>query len=251
MQTISIITAVWNNKQFIEQSLESQLSQRYPHVERIVVDGGSTDGTLEILQRFGSRIDRIITGPDRGLYDALNKGIQAATGDIIGLLHSDDLFDGPDTLNKVHEILVDDGFDACYGDLLYVNKHDTSKIVRYWRSGIYHPRRFHWGWMPPHPTFFAKRSVYEKYGLFNLDMGTSADYELLLRYFVKYGIRTAYIPEVLVKMRTGGTSNASIGNRMRANRNDKKAWAVNGLRPYPWTFIMKPLRKLPQYFRRP
>ena len=251
MQKISIITIVWNNKTFIEESLQSQLSQTYPHVERIVVDGGSTDGTLEIIKRFSSRIDRIITGPDRGIYDALNKGIQAATGDIIGLLHSDDLFSDQDTLYKVHEELDDDGLDACYGDLLYVDRYDTSKIVRYWHSGTYHPRRFHWGWMPPHPTFFAKRSVYEKYGLFNLDMGSAADYELLLRYFVKYRIRTAYIPEVLVKMRIGGTSNASLTNRILANRNDRKAWEINGLRPYPWTLLLKPVRKIPQYFLRP
>lgn len=251
MQTISIITAVRNNRQFIEESLGSQLSQTYTNVERIVVDGGSTDGTLEIVKSFGSRIDRIITGPDRGLYDALNKGIRAATGDIIGLLHSDDLFAGQDTLYKVHEALADDGLDACYGDLLYVDKQDTSRIVRYWRAGTYHHKSFYWGWMPPHPTFFAKRVLYEKYGLFNLDMGTAADYELLLRYFVKYEIRAAYIPEVLVKMRTGGTSNSSIESRIRANRNDKKAWDVNGLSPYPWTFMVKPIRKLPQYFRRP
>ena len=128
---------------------------------------------------------------------------------------------------------------------------NTSRIKRYWRAGDYDAGRFYWGWMPPHPTFFVRRSVYEKHGLFNLELGSAADYELMLRFLLKNNVSTAYIPEVLVKMRMGGKSNASFMNRYRANRNDKLAWEVNGLRPYPWTFMLKPLRKIPQYIKRP
>jgi glycosyltransferase len=126
-----------------------------------------------------------------------------------------------------------------------------SFIVRYWCSGTFQPQKFYWGWMPPHPTFYLRRSVYEKYGLFNLELGSAADYEIMLRFLLKHRIRVAYIPEVMVHMRTGGTSNASVGNRLRANRMDRKAWEVNGLRPYPWTLPAKPLRKIPQWFVRP
>jgi glycosyltransferase len=248
---VSIITAVFNNAGTIGDCLASIRAQAYQQVEQIVVDGGSTDGTVGILRDHKNRIASSVSEPDKGIYDALNKGVRMASGDVIGILHADDLFAGPDILTKVQACLSSNGADACYGDLLYVARGDTTKIIRYWRSGQYDPRRFYWGWMPPHPTFFVKRAVYEKYGLFNLAMGSAADYELMLRFLVKQRVRVAYIPDVLVKMRVGGTSNASLANRVRANRNDRKAWEVNGLRPYPWTLLLKPVRKIPQYFMRP
>jgi glycosyltransferase involved in cell wall biosynthesis len=250
-RTISIITAVLNNSGSIGDCLRSVKQQTYAHIEHIVVDGGSTDGTQDRIQKEGAHIAKFVSGPDRGLYDALNKGLKLATGDIVGVLHADDLFYDTEALKKIHETLTDDEVVACYGDLLYVERYDTSKIVRYWRSGNYTSRSFYWGWMPPHPTFFVKRTVYDKLGLFNLTMGSAADYELMLRFLLKNNVRAAYIPEILVKMRVGGTSNASLANRIRANRNDRKAWEVNGLRPYPWTLLFKPLRKIPQYFMRP
>jgi hypothetical protein len=137
-----------------------------------------------------------------------------------------------------------------YGDLVYVDREDTERVVRYWKSGDYHPRRFYWGWMPPHPAFFVRRSVYSNYGLFDLEQGSAADYELMLRFLLKYGIRPAYLPEVLVKMRRGGMSNATLANRLRANRLDRRAWVVNELQPYPWTLWMKPARKLGQWVRK-
>jgi glycosyltransferase len=247
---ISIITAVYNSAGTIGDCLVSVKQQTYPAIEHIVIDGASTHNTLEIVRDISPHA-RVVSEPDKGIYDALNKGVRMASGDVIGILHADDLFAGPDILTKVQACLSSNGADACYGDLLYVARGDTTKIIRYWRSGQYHPRSFYWGWMPPHPTFFVKRAVYEKYGLFNLAMGSAADYELMLRFLVKQRVRVAYIPEVLVKMRVGGTSNASLANRIRANRNDRKAWEVNGLRPYPWTLLFKPLRKIPQYFMRP
>lgn len=274
MHKISIITATYNVQQTIQTCLDSLHQQTLPF-ENIIIDGLSSDSTLEIV-KTQSPESRIISEKDNGLYDALNKGIKAASGDVVGILHADDFFADDEVLARVSEVFEDPSVDACYGDLVYVAEasgdplsviskqenceQDRSQITdhgsrfsikRYWRSGTYDPRKFYWGWMPPHPTFFVRKSVYEKYGLFNLELGTAADYELMLRFLLKHQIRCKYIPEVLVKMRVGGMSNASLGNRLRANRNDREAWRVNGLRPYPWTVALKPLRKISQWLRRP
>jgi len=194
-----------------------------------------------------------------------------ATGDVVGILHADDFFANAEVLSRVAQLFESPDVEACYGDLLYVGSdvlpvtrdsedraqppvacHPSSlHVKRYWRSGRFNPRKFYWGWMPPHPTFFVRKPVYEKYGLFNLDLGTAADYELMLRFLLNYQISCSYIPSVLTCMRTGGVSNASLGNRLRANRMDRQAWQVNGLKPYPWTIPLKPIRKIPQYFLRP
>jgi len=248
---ITIITVVRNGVGTIADCMASVGQQVYHDIEHIVIDGGSTDGTTDVIREKGKHLARFITEPDGGIYDALNKGLRLATGEVIGILHADDLFASAQVLSQVGRLLSDDATDVCYGDLLYVDRNDTSKVIRYWRSGQYGPRSFYWGWMPPHPTFFVKRTVYEKHGLFDPVMGSAADYELMLRFLLKNNVRAAYIPEVLVKMRVGGTSNASLANRLRANRNDRNAWKVNGLRPYPWTLLLKPARKIPQYFTRP
>lgn len=173
-----------------------------------------------------------------------------ASGDIIGILNADDFYARHDVLQTVMEVFRDETIDACFGDICYVEYHNTDKAVRYWQSGDFHYRKFYWGWMPPHPTFFVRKSIYEKYGLFNLDLGSAADYELMLRFLVRHRIRAKYIPKVLVKMRTGGVSNSNLINRLRANRMDRKAWTVNGLSPYPWTLTLKPLRKIFQWYRK-
>ena len=272
---ISIITVAYNAAATIADCLESVVSQTLP-VEHIIIDGASTDATLAIISRFtpySSHFIRIISEPDKGIYDAMNKGIRLATGDIIGILNADDLYANPDVLAKVAALFDDPAIEACYGDLEYVENseklnvkremgelstasHDNPltilrsrfTVVRYWKSGGYSRNKFKWGWMPPHPTFFVRRSVYERHGLFNLQLGSAADYELMLRFLYVHGIRTAYIPEVLVLMRSGGASNESLAARIKANRMDRKAWKINGLKPYPWTLLLKPLRKLPQYF---
>jgi glycosyltransferase len=148
-------------------------------------------------------------------------------------------------------VMQDTAVDSCYGDLLYVDRDDPSRIVRYWKAGAWTRRSFLWGWMPPHPTFFVKKGVYASHGGFDLALGTSADYELMLRFLYKHRITAAYIPQVLVRMRSGGLSNASLAARLRANCMDWKAWRLNGLLPAPWTIIVKPLRKLYQYVNRP
>jgi len=177
-----------------------------------------------------------------------------ASGDVIGFLHADDIFADCDVLADVAALFEryfkkNRPIDSCYGDLVYVRADNPKQIVRYWQSYEFDKRRFYYGWMPPHPTFFVRRSVYLKYGDFNLELGTSADYELMLRFLLKYGITSKYIPRILVKMRTGGVSNASVRNRLQANYHDRRAWRVNGLKPFPWTLYLKPLCKIGQYLR--
>jgi len=269
--TISIISPVFNASKTLQPCLDS-INTQSKSVEHIIKDGGSIAGTLDIIKQQSPN-SIIVSEPDKGIYDALNKGIRMATGDVVGILHGDDLYASADVLKRVEEVFSNKKIDSCYGDLVYfeeIDRHRAQgavnrrqfgmpttcrekniKIIRYWKSGGYDPRKFYWGWMPPHPTFFVRREVYEKYGLFNLELGTAADYELMLRFLLKHKISCAYIPEVLVKMRVGGVSNVSWGNRIRANKMDRKAWEVNGLKPYPWTLWMKPLRKIPQWIFRP
>ena len=185
------------------------------------------------------------------MYDALNKGLRMASGDVIGILHADDLYDNSSVIANVSSLLESSAAETCYGNLLYVDRQNTSNVIRYWQSSVFDSRRFLMGWMPPHPTFFVRRAVYEKYGYFNLALGTAADYELMLRFLYKHGVTSCYLPETMIRMRVGGMSNASFKNRLRANRMDRMAWELNGLKPYPWTLLFKPIQKLPQYFLRP
>jgi glycosyltransferase len=180
----------------------------------------------------------------------MNKGIALASGDVIGILNADDFYADENVIARIAAAFGDESVDACYGDLVYVDTIRTDKVFRYWRSGDYRAERFYHGWMPPHPSFFARRALYDQYGSFNLALGSSADYELMLRFLLRYGAKAVYIPAVLVKMRTGGVSNASLRNRLQANRMDRLAWRINGLLPRPWTLYMKPLSKLNQFFRR-
>jgi glycosyltransferase len=243
---LTIITVSFNSGATIAQTLESVASQRDVALEHLVVDGGSTDDTLAIAGSF-PHVARIVQGPDRGMYDAMNKGIGIATGEVVGILNADDLYAGPEVLSKISRRFEDPEVDACYGDLVYVKPGEGHRVVRRWQAGEYKMSKLYWGWMPPHPTFFVRRDVYHRYGAFNLSLGTSADYELMFRFLRKHGIRMVYLPEVLVRMRAGGASSASLKARLIANRNDRKAWALNGLRPLPWTIVMKPLRKIAQF----
>ena len=246
MTKISVITVSCNSEATLEHCVHSVAAQGVAK-EHVLVDGASGDDTKEIIARNRERFSTVISEPDEGIYDAMNKGIQAAQGDVVGFLNADDFYPNTGVLEQVVAAFDDPVVAACYGDLVYVKKNDISKTVRYWKSGPFQPKKFYHGWMPPHPTFFARRSVYEKHGLFNLALGSAADYEMMLRLLLKQGIKAAYIPETLVHMRSGGISNASVGNRLQANRMDRKAWDVNGLRPRPWTLWAKPVRKMGQW----
>lgn len=221
-----------------EQSIASQ---------HILIDGVSTDGTLEIIQRQQSFGSIIISEPDQGMYDAINKGLKHAKGEIVGILNADDYYPTDKVLTQVREAFSEPDIDACYGDLIYVDRLNTDKVIRNWQSGHYNRHKFYSGWMPPHPAFFVRRKLYEQFGGYRLDLGTAADYEMMLRLLLKHKARTAYIPQVLVHMRNKGVSNASLANRLRANHYDRQAWWVNQIRPRPWTLVAKPLRKIVQW----
>lgn len=244
---ISVITVTYNVEETLLDCLDS-LKAQSSTPQHIVVDGGSTDTTLAILQNHGLKNMKMISESDGGIYDAMNKGLAMADNDVIGILNGDDIYANADVLQTVETLFDQSDVDACYGDLVYVDRYDHLKIMRNWRSGQYDRRKFYWGWMPPHPTVFIRRQVYEKHGGFNLNLGSAADYELLVRMMVRYSIRVSYIPDIIVRMRTGGASNAALKSRIFAHLMDHKAWLVNGLIPYPWTVFMKPIRKLPQWF---
>ncbi len=248
---VSIITVVYNGAEHIRDCIDSVVNQTYPDIEYLIIDGKSTDGTVEIVQSYGSKVAHFVSEPDKGLYDAMNKGIRLATGDVVGLLNADDFYRHNRVIANMVALFERTGSDAVYGDMLYVDRHDTQKLKRYWRSGWYKPGAFKWGWMPGHLSFFAKRSLYEKYGLFRLDMKSAADYELMLRFIHKNKVKLAYMDEVTIVMRAGGVSNSSLTNRLRANRDDRLAWDLNGLKPYFFTLWLKPLRKLSQYVSKP
>lgn len=248
MLSLTIITVTLNNRDSVGATICSVLSQSYGAVEYILIDGGSTDGTLEILDSYRDKVTTIISEPDNGIYDAMNKGLRLASGDVIGILNADDIYATNDMLARVASIFETSGVDACYGDLAYISAQDTDHFVRFWKAGDYTRRKLYYGWMPPHPTFFVRKSCYTDFGVYRTDMGSAADYELMLRYLLCHNINMVYIPDVLVKMRTGGTSNASLFNRLNAHLMDWRAWYINGLQPYPWTLPLKPLRKLHQWF---
>ena len=248
---VSIITVVYNGAEHIRDCIDSVLGQTYADIEYIIIDGKSTDGTVEIVQSYGTKVARFVSESDKGLYDAMNKGICLATGDVIGLLNADDFYRHNRVIANMVALFERTGSDAVYGDMLYVDRHDTRKLTRYWRSGWYKENAFVWGWMPGHLSFFAKRKLYETYGLFRTDMKSAADYELLLRFIHKNKTKLAYMDEVTIVMRAGGVSNSSLANRLRANRDDRLAWELNGMKPYFFTLWLKPLRKLNQYISKP
>jgi glycosyltransferase involved in cell wall biosynthesis len=250
MMKISIITVVYNNKNTIRSAIESVLNQTYKNIEYIIIDGGSIDGTVDIIKSYGNKIDKFISEPDNGIYDAMNKGIKLSRGDIVGILNSDDFY----AFNNVLEIVINEfkskNVDCLYGDLEYVDSKNINKVIRYWKSKPYKEGFFQKGWHPPHPTFFVKRECYEKYGLFNLDFKIAADYELMLRFLEKYKLKSSYIPKTIVKMRIGGESNKSLSNIIKANIESYKAWKVNDLYINPFMLSLKPLSKILQFFNR-
>ena len=248
---ISIVTPAFNSAKTIRHTIESVARQTYPNVEYIIVDGGSQDATAKIVAQYPDVVDLFISESDHGVYDAMNKGIRAASGDIIAILNSDDFYIHSHVLEQIATTFQESGADSVYGDLQYVDQHNPNKVIRHWESGVFQRRSFLAGWMPPHPAFFVKRVIYQRHGLFNLSLKSSADYELMLRFLYKHQVSTAYVPDVLVRMRVGGLSNATWRGRLRANREDRTAWKINGIKPRFYTTILKPLRKLQQFYSHP
>jgi glycosyltransferase len=245
---VSIITVTYNSEAFLEQTILSVLEQSYKDIEYIIVDGGSTDKTISIINKYKEKLSHFISEKDEGIYHALNKGIGLANGDIIGFLHSDDFYVDNLVIEKVVKGFKKNNTDGLYANLYFIDKNDTNKITRKWHSGDYSPNAFMYGWMPPHPTLFLKKDVYKKFGVFNLDFKTSADYELMLRFIHKHQISLTYLDEFIIKMRVGGQSTASVNNRVKANLEDRKAWEVNHIKPKFFTLWLKPIRKISQFF---
>ncbi|MDD2714831.1 MAG: glycosyltransferase family 2 protein [Candidatus Wallbacteria bacterium] len=244
---ISIITACFNSHDYIQQCLTSVQSQNHQNIEHIIIDGGSTDGTLRIIEQNRSRDSIVVSERDDGIYHALNKGISLATGDIIGFLHSDDLYNDQNVITDVCDEFVKSDPDSLFGDLIYVSRQNHNKVLRYWKSGEFRKGSFKWGWMPPHPTFFVKKEVYNKYGDFDTRLRIAADYEIMLRFLEKIKISTSYIPKTLVKMRIGGESNRNLKNIFLKSREDFRAWRINGLRCNFYTIFLKNILKLEQF----
>lgn len=243
---ISVVTAVFNRRDTIGDALQSVADQTYPSLEHVVQDGASSDGTLDILKRWQAHTLHLESAPDKGIYDAINRGIKRASGDVIGLMHSDDFFASPDILSKVGEVMDDPDVDGVYGDLDYISASDPSKVVRRWKSGVYEQGNLAKGWMPPHPTLYLRREVFDRFGLYDTSYSIAADYEAMLRYLVTGKIRLAYLPETFVKMRVGGESNRSLKKILIKSKEDYRAMSshnVGGL----LTLLQKNSSKIRQF----
>ena len=240
---------MWNNAKTIKDAINSVLNQSYKDIEYIIIDGASTDGTIEIVQSYGDKI-KFISEKDNGLYDAMNKGIRMATGDVVGILNSDDFYASDKILQIVADEFLKGNIDSVYANLEYIDANDPKRVIRYWRSKKYQEGLFRSGWHPAHPTFFVKKEIYEKYGVFDLSFKIAADYELMLRFFEKYKIISSYVDEVFVKMRIGGESNKSIKNIIKANMESYMAWKANVLYINPLRFLLKPFSKIIQFIKK-
>ena len=248
---ISIITVAFNSAKTIKGTIESIISQDYNNIEYLIIDGGSKDGTMEIVKSYSEHVKYYVSESDNGIYDAMNKGIRAATGDVIGILNSDDFYPNSFVLSNVAKLFQKYSCDAVYGDLVYVKANDINKIKRYWQAGEYSTSKIKNGWMLPHPTFFVKKKIYTRYGLYDTDLKSAADYEMILKLLYKHNISVHYLPMILVNMRMGGESNKSFWNRIKANKEDSLAWTKNQLNKPMFVRLKKPLQKLKQFFLKP
>jgi len=243
---LSLVTVVYNAQHSIGQCIESVISQNYLNLEYIIVDGGSTDNTLNIIEQYRQHIHILVSEPDLGIYDAMNKGIRLATGQIVGMLNADDQFADNEVLKSVAAAFKQYDADVVYGDMDIINQEQ--RIIRKWRSRPCNNNSFNLGFMPPHPTFYCKRELFEKFGFYSLNYGSAADFELMLRFLHLNKIRSFYLKKVMVKMLTGGVSSKSFKNRINAWRYDLKAMRKNGVTVPLLSLILKPARKIIQFF---
>lgn len=245
---VSLITVTYNSANYLVDCIKSVEGQNYNNIEHIIVDGNSTDGTQAIIRQYKNHITKWISEDDRGMYDAINKGIKMATGDIVGILNSDDMLASNDVIASIVACFNAYKLDAVYGDLVYVNKTNTNKVIRLWKGFTYNRFRFTYGWMPAHPTFYVRRELIDDLGGYENHYFTAADYEFMARYLYRFRISARYLPKLIVKMRVGGQSNINIKSRMRANRRDYLAMRKNQI-PLPFmASILKPIIKLHQYY---
>lgn len=249
---ISIITVVYNSKDTVQDTIASVLSQDYDDLEYVIVDGVSTDGTVEIIRdvakKYSGRSIKLISEKDNGIYDAMNKGIRLATGEVVGLLNGDDVYNGRAVLKTISDVFANPSIDVCYADLVYVDEFDLDKVIRYWKSCAYRYGLFSKGWAPPHPTFFVRKKVYEEYGVFDLSYSMGNDVDLMMRFLNKNELKSFYVPEILVKMRLGGESNRNVINIVRQNLELFRAGKKNDITIFPPVFIFgKIISRISQY----
>jgi len=247
---ITVITVSYNSAATIADTMCSVASQTYPDIEHAVVDGASTDGTLEVVKRHGQRVARLISEPDRGIYDAMNKGLRLATGDIIGFLNADDVYADPGVLARVAAAMEHDRLDALFGDVEFVSPERPDKPLRRYRSEYFRPDRIAWGWMPAHPTLFMRHRVYERFGLFRPDYRIAGDFELVARVFHGDTLKYRHVPEVMVRMRTGGISTGGWRNTLLLNREVLRACRENGIKTNLAKILSKYPAKLLEFLRR-
>jgi len=248
---VSIITVVFNNKATIADAVESVLGQTYHDIEYIVVDGGSTDGTVEVLKSYGSRISKFVSERDKGLYDAMNKGILMATGDIVGILNSDDLYRHAEVIKTVVDTFNKSNVDSVFGDMIYVQRDNPEKIVRYYRSNNFKLEDFRKGMMPGHASFFVKKAFFEKFGIYNTNYKISADFDLLLRFLYVNRISYEYIPQVLIVMRMGGVSTRGLSSMLLMNKENLQICKLNNVKTNLLKIYSKYLYKIFQFVTKP
>ena len=246
---ISVITAVYNSANTLADAIASIASQSHDDIEHLIVDGASTDTSLDVIKANAHARMTAFSEPDDGIYDAINKGIRRATGDIVGLVHSDDFLAGPDTLAEIAHVFQNPNVEAFYSDLDYVSKDDTGKVIRHWKSGLFHPQKLRRGWMPPHPTLYLRRDVFERYGLYDTRFRISADYDFILRYFTKTRATPVYLPKVMYKMRVGGVSNSNLNKIVLKSREDYDALSRNNVGGLS-SLVFKNVSKVGQFLRK-
>ncbi|MBK0371265.1 glycosyltransferase family 2 protein [Flavobacterium agrisoli] len=247
---ISIITVVYNNEKTIEDAIQSVLSQSYPDIEYVIIDGGSKDNTVSIINKYKEKLGYFVSEKDRGLYDAMNKGIIASTGDVVGILNSDDLYQDSTVIADVmKQFIANNALDIVYGDLVYVKSDDIHKVVRYWKCKEYYSRFFENANVPPHPALFVRKRVYDQAGLFNLDYKIAADYELMLRMLKKHQFFSKYINRLIVRMRLGGASNENFSSIVKQNKEVLNAWKVNNLKSPFYLMPLRVFKKVAQYLK--
>ena len=244
---ISIITVTFNSAKYLEDCIKSVIDQNFKNIEHIIIDGQSTDNTVDIIKKYQNHLAYWVSEKDNGMYDAINKGLKLATGDVVGMLHSDDVLASEDVISSIAHCFNNNQVDSIYGDLVYVNPNNIQQVLRVWKGYNYKRSKFKYGWMPAHPTFYIRKEVVDRLGGYKTHYYTASDYEFMARYLYRHKVSCKYLPKLIVRMRNGGASNSSIYSRLRANRRDYLAMKNNDI-PFPlMASMLKPIRKLPQF----